>query len=297
MRTTPAIACLLLAGLPARAEEPCVPVKPCEVPLGGGAGIPRESPVDFVAEVRQVHALLACEGTLPGLDAAAMKAFCAPKERARREERARAARAAVQAALPTPRPERVPPVVVYPLSSGDLLGALAVFPEARNITLTTRSPVGDPRPATLRDPARLRAFLESAAAPGEPALALPALLAALIADGREPESLRYFRIEEGGALHYYGLDELATLGEQGWAHCELLISKRSEPGRMRIVRVLSADLSDAAAAATPGPLAHLSAKGTFAALLPPADALAGEGYGRLRALLKERAALVVRRGP
>lgn len=298
MRPTPAIAILLLAGVPARAEEPCVPVKPCEVPQGGAALPAPEPPADFAAEARQLFALVSCQGPAPaGLDAAALKAFCAPEEKARREERARAIRAAIQAALPKPRPEKAPSVVVAPLAGGDLLGALTAFPDARNFTLTTRSPAGDPRPASLQDPARLTAFLGSASPRGEPAAVLPALLAALAAEGLEPTGLRYFRVEPGGALRFQGPSELAALGENAWASCELVFARKGEPGRTRVVRVLQADLTDAAAAATPGPLAHLSAKGTFAALLPAADAVAGKGYGRLRALLKERAALVVHGKP
>jgi hypothetical protein len=186
---------------------------------------------------------------------------------------------------------------VAPLSGGDLLAALTAFPEARNFTLTTRGRAGDPRPARLREPARLKAFLHGASLQAEPAAALPALLAGLAAEGLEPAGLRYFTIEPGGALHFLGANELAAAGDGGWGSCELLFAQQGAPDRTRVVRIIAADLSDAAAAAAPGPLAHLSAKGTFAALLPPAAAIAGDRYGRLRALLKERAALVVQRGP
>lgn len=301
MRLAFPLALLVLAGpftRAAGAEDPCVPVKPCEVPQGGAALPALEPAADFAAEARQLFALVSCHGAPPaGLDAAAVKAFCSPAEKARREERARTTRAAIQRALPKPRPEKVPPVVVAPLSSGDLLGTLTAFPEARNFTLTTRSPAGDPRPESLRNPARLKTFLENASLPAEPAAALPALLAALAAEGLEPAGLRYFRVEPGGALHFLGANELAAAGEAGWASCELVFSRKGEPERTRVVRVIAAELTDAAAAAAPGPLAHLSAKGTFAALLPPGDAVAGEGYGRLRALLEERAALVVHRTP
>jgi hypothetical protein len=296
MRIAVVAALLALAASARSADDPCAPVEPCEVPQGGAALPAQELPADFAAEARQLLDLVSCRGSAPaGIDAAAVKAFCAPKEKARREERVRAARAAVHAGLPQPRPEKLPSVVVYPLSGGDLLGALAAYPEARNFTLTTRSPAGDPRPASLRDRARLAAFLEAASLAGDPSVALPALLAALAADRYEPAGLRYFRVEPGGALHFYGPGELAALGEKAWGSCELLFSRTDEPGRTRLVRLLSADLGDAAAASNPGPLAHLSAKGTFAALLPSADALAGEGHGRLRAILEERAAVTVTR--
>jgi len=296
MRTGVSAALLLVLAAPARPDEPCKPVKPCEIPEGSAAAIPLapEPPVDFAAEARQLYGLLACEGPAPaGLDAAKVKAFCA--QAGRRAERAKAERTALQAAPPQPRPEKVPSVVVYPLSGGDLLGALAAYPEARNFTLGARAPAGDPRPAQLRDPARLEAFLADAAGAGEPRAALPRLLLALAEDGDEPLGLRYFRVAPGGALHYYGPGELAALGDGAFASCELLFARRGEPARQRVVRLLSADLGDAAASAAPGPLAHLAAKGTFAALLPSPDALAGDGYGRLRELLEQRAAVVVSR--
>ncbi len=292
-----ALAFLLLAPAPAPpADDPCVPVKPCDAPPGGASLPAREPPAEFTAEARQLFNLVACQGSAPaGLDAAVVKAFCDPGEKARRDDRARAARAAVQAGLPQAGPETLPSVVVYPLSGGDLAGALAGFPDARNFTLTTRGPAGDPRPASLRDPARLRRFLESAAGSGEPAVALPALLSALASGGYEPVGLRYLRVEPGGALHYFGPEEFASLGEAAFASCELLFVKKGEPGRRRVVRLLSADLTDAGAAATPGPLIHLAAKGNFAALLPSSDAIAADGYGRLQAILKERAPVIVTR--
>jgi len=288
-----------LLAFPVRADEPCKPVKPCEVPEGT---VPKviEPPAELGAELKELFALVACQGSPAGLDAGVVKAYCG--RRAKREEQARAVRAAIAAALPEPGPERPPSVVVAPLSGGDLLPARSAFPGARNFTLTGRSPAGDPRPASLRDPARLRAFLDGVApeAPageraGLPALA--ALLGALAAEGGEPVGLRYFRVEPGGVLHFLGAGELAGLGEAAWASCELVFVKKGEPGRQLVVRYLQADLSDAAAAAAPGPLAYLDARGTFAALLPGEGAIAGPEYGRLRALLAKRAAVVLSARP
>jgi hypothetical protein len=291
-RIVTAVAALL--ALSARADEPCQPVKPCEVPEGT---VPKaiEPPAELGAEVKQLFALVSCQGAPAGLDPGVVKAYCGRK--AKREERARAERAEVLAALPEPRPEKPPAVVVSPLSGGDLLAARTAFPEARNFTLTGRSPAGDPRAASLRDRARLQAFLEAVApaASGEPAAAHPALaelLGALAAEGDEPVGLRYFRVEPGGMLHFLGAGELAGLGDQAWASCEVVFVKKGEPGRQLVVRYLQADLGDAAA---PGPLAYLDARGAFAALLPGEGATAGPNHGRLRALLERRAAVVVTR--
>lgn len=294
MRTGPLLlALVLLRAGPARAEEPCKPVNPCEVPEGAVAAVP-EPAADLGPKVKQLFQLVACQGAPPaGLDAAAVKAHCRGK--ARRDERARALRAAVQASLPDPRPEPVPSVAVYPLSRADLLAVRTAFPAARNYTLTGRIPAGVPEPDALRAGVDLRSFLEDASLAGEPRAALPALLGALAAEGAEPVGLRYFRVEPNGSLHFYGASALAALREEAWGSCELLFVTKGEPDRRLVVRYVQADLTDAAAGAAPGPLAHLTAKGKFAALLPDEGAVDGPEYGRLRALLQERAPVVVAR--
>lgn len=284
----------LLAGLPARgADAPCKPVNPCEVPEGTAAAVP-EPAAELTAEVKQLFRLVACRGAPPaGLDPAAVKAYCGKK--AKREERARTIRAAVDASLPDARPEKVPSVVVSPLSGGDLLAARSAFPAARNYTLTGPMPAGAAVPDALRAAANLAPFLEDASMTGTPRAALPALLGALAAEGAEPVGLRYFRVEPRGSLRFYSAPELRAQGEGVWRNCELLFVSRGEPGRQLVVRYLQADLTDAGAAAEPGPLAHLASKGSFAALLPAEGAVAGPEYGRLRGLLEQRAPVVVAR--
>jgi hypothetical protein len=293
MRPWLALLATALPLVPARAEAPCEPVKPCEAPAGS---VPQvvEPPAELGAEAKALFALVTCPGSASaapaGLDGGAVRAFCG--RRAQREARAQAARAAAVAALPAARPERPPSVVIYPLGGGDLLAARAAFPGARNYTLTGPIPAGDPRLAGLRERSRLEAFLQDASLPGAPRTALPALLAALAAEGAEPVGLRYLRVEPGGALHFYGPAELAAQGDRAWASCELLFVTKAQPDRQLVVRYLQADLADGG---PPGPLAHLAAKGTFAAMLPAGGAVAGAEYGHLRAILEQRAALVVTR--
>lgn len=308
----------LLAAPAALAEEPpCVPVKPCEAPEAGPGAAP-EAPAELGADARRLFDLLSCRGAPPeGLDPAAVKAFCA--RQAPLAARAAEARAALQALLQPLRPARLPSAAVYPFSGADLLGALAVYPEARNTTLVTGRPAGDVRVlGRLRDRAALVAFLGEVAGeaerlvraqggerpPAGPAArtpTLPLLLWALAVDGLEPVGLRYLRVEPAGTLRYLAATELSAGAKGGpdpFASCELGFVRRGEPAGTlpRTVRSLEADLSDAGVAADPGPLAHLGTKGSFAAVLADAGALAGDRHARLRELLLRRAAFTVSDG-
>jgi hypothetical protein len=311
------LALTLLAAAPALAEEPCVPVKPCEVE--GPAAAPREAPADLGEQARQLFSLLSCQGQVPeGLDPGPVKAYCA--RQAKLAARGARARAALQAALQPLRPARLPSAVVFPFSSPDLLRALAAYPDARNVTLTSGRGCGDPRlPAGLREPGRLGAFLSAVADEGEELLgareggprrpgragrrldALPLLLWALAVEGDEPTGLKYLKVEPGGTLQYLGASELASAEKaaQGpFDSCELAFVRRGEPAGAlpRLVRNLRVGLSDGALTADPGPLMHLESKGSFVAVLAGAAAISQDGFSRLRELLLRRAVFAVSDG-
>ncbi len=310
----------LLASGSALADEPCVPVNPCEIPEQGSSQA-QPPPADFAQQARQLSDLLSCRGRVPeGLDPVPVKAFCA--RQARIQASAARARSALQAEVQPLRPARLPSAAVYPLSGSDLSSALAAYPDARNVTLTTDLPCGDPRMLdSLRDRGRLAAFLSSVEAGAERLLrvasgpgsaspraagedrALPLLLWAVAAEGGEPAGLKYFRVEPAGTLRYLGAAEIASMarnakGPQPFDSCELAFVRRGEPAGTlpRLVRNLRADLSNAGVAADPGPLAHLDSKGNFAAVLSGAAALSGDGFTRLRELLLRRAVFTVSDG-
>jgi hypothetical protein len=297
------LALLALLAAPSRAEEPCAPVEPCQI---GDELAVEEEPADLATEVRQLGDLLACQGKVPaGLDAAAVKGFCArlAPAVARREAQVRRPLEALLAPL---RPPRVPSAAIYPLAGAELLPALEAFPEARNLTTVSPLPAGDPRPLlALRKPGELRAALDALASDAERLLRgeplakpagqgiLPLLVFALALDGQEPVGLKYFVVEPAGTLRYLGKSELKK-GAAAYASCELAFARRgAASGAPRYVRHLAADLADSAAA---GPLAHLATKGDVAVLLSRAGALAGEPYGKLRALLLKRGAFLVTDG-
>ncbi len=318
MQARAIVAVALLGALSAHAEEPCVPVKPCEVPEQG-PGQAREAPADFVEQARQLGDLLGCQGRIPeGLDPAPVKAFCARQTKLL--ARGAQDRAALQALLQPLRPARLPSAAVFPLSGSDLLRVLAAYPDARNMTLTSDRGCGDPRLVTsLRAPGRLAAFLSSIADQGEDLLravdgtsprpgrareqagALPLLLWALAIDGDEPVGLKYGRIEPAGTLRYLGAGEIASMekaAQSPFESCELAFVRRGEPAGTlpRLARNLRVDLSDAALASDPGPLMHLESKGSFVAVLAGATAVSGDGFSRLRELLLRRAVFAVSDG-
>jgi hypothetical protein len=313
-----AILSALLSASSAQAADPCVPVKPCQV---DGQGTPaREPPADFGPQARQLGDLLSCQGPIPeGLDPAPVKAYCA--RQAKLVARGAAARAALQAVLQPVRPGRLPSAAVFPLSAPDLLRVLAAYPDARNVTLVSSRACGDPRLlASLGDPGRLAAFLSSVADEGEDLLramdgqprrragalaeagALPLLLWALAVDGDEPVALKLVRVEPAGTLRYLGAGEIASPEKAGgpgpFDSCELAFVRRGEPpGTLpRLARNLRADLSNAGVAADAGPLAHLHAKGSFAAILTDAGVLSADGASSLRELLLRRAVFTVSDG-
>jgi hypothetical protein len=311
----PTFLALALAPGLAAGEEPCAPVKPCEIPDDEPAPA-REAPAEFTAEARVLFDLVTCRGKPPaGLDPAVVREFCG--RQAPRLDRARSALARLDAAVAPRRPARVPSSVVSPLSDAGLLAALSAYPAARNVTTVTPRRAGDPRLASqVRDAAGLRAFLaqvegdtealawgSARGREGEGArdgAALPVLLAALAAAGEEPVGLRFFRVEPAGTLHYLGPSEIAAVERAGgpdpFASCEVEFARPGHPGERRVVRHLAADLTDRGVAASPGSLAYLSSKGPVAVLLAGAGELAGDGYGRLRELTLRQAAIVVSDG-
>jgi len=315
MYLAPLLVAILLSAGPALTDEPCAPVKPCEIPDAGPSG-EQEAPADFATEARALFDLLSCQGKVPqGLAPEPVKVYCA--RQARLAVKQGEARRALEALLRPLRPVRLPSAVVYPLSGSDLASALAAYPDARNVTLTSRRPAGDPRLlARLHDRAALAAFLDEVAKEGERLAgglggeegplnrpALPVLLLALAVEGCEPVGLRYLSVESTGTLRYLGASEIASRerdgkGQDPFASCELSFVRQGEPpGTLpRFVRSLRVDLSDAGIAADPGPLAHLAAKGGFAALLAAATMLSGDGYTRFRELFLRRAVFLVSDG-
>lgn len=206
-------------------------------------------------------------------------------------------------------PAGLPTTVVYPYAGGDLVTALAVFPDATEITGISLESAGDPRGidtltgAPLADNLKvnrhnverlmLAAFSattelaagESTELPGQLIIAM----SGLAVHGYEPVSLRYFTINADGSLHYVTAEEIADydktkkkLGKKRerelrisiFSNAELTFRKAGDANApLRIYRHIAANLYDEEFP-TDGPLMkYLNGRGKIAAMTKAASHL------------------------
>lgn len=187
---------------------------------------------DFIEEARLIFVAAACDdGKVPaGIDAVVVESHC----REVRRHLAKARKDFVDKARPfiaALLPKDLPTNVVYPFGGGDLLTALATYPDAVEITTISLESAGDPRRLSKAGSRELRDALkkfrtmqiylldmhdnrtanlppfERGIMPGQLAFSLTAAAVC----GYEPVSLSYFRIEPDGALHYLTEKDIAAL--------------------------------------------------------------------------------------
>ncbi len=135
-------------------------------------------------------------------------------------------------------PKDAPKVVVYPFGGGDLLSALVAFPDATEITTISLELAGDPRRLRTLTPAQVDVSLGALRAeigglisvgsntsqnlsaqqqndlPGQ----VSSFLLGLVAGGYEPVSMRYFTLDDAGAIHYLEQAEIDALDKEAAAH-------------------------------------------------------------------------------
>jgi hypothetical protein len=301
------------ASLPAVASAPpsavtsAAPVATAPLPAASSVASPAPGPaqpeaplagLDFLPEARVVFRVAACgaSGDVPGrFDGAVVARHCEELGHAYDEYR----RGWVDVARPfiaALRPKDLPRVVVYPFGGGDLVSALATFPDATEITTISLEPAGDIRPADTLAPDRLahelavhRAHLERlfekahsrtdnldkeahTELPGEILFAL----AALVVHGDEPVSLRYFRLRPDGTLAYVtqaDIDAAKKPGERRalFANAELRFRKAGDTAApVQVLRHVSFNLDDAHLTADPSLIAYLDARGPKVAAMTKA---------------------------
>lgn len=287
-------------------------------------------PADFIGDVKPLFNVVTCAGEAPpALDAKTLAAFCASQ--GKRYEHFRT-RWAVQAQkfLGELEPVTLPEEVVYPFGGGDLMAALALFPKAKVITTLSLELAGDPRRLPgLTDPKVLKASLSaianaststlmsndslsknlSATQQGELPGQLSMHLMGLALAGQEPVSVRYFRVESDGSLHYFSQEEVtaqegttASKLKGSWkapdfspvfANVEIQFVPRGQPDApRRIHRHLAANLANDSL--PPGVLKHLEAKGRVTAMTKAASYLLWrEAFSTVRDYLLTHAAFMV----
>jgi hypothetical protein len=179
---------------------------------------------DYGAQARVMFRVAACgsDDAIPArFSARAVTAHC--KEMAEIYASYRKAWAdEAKSFIATLRPRDLPTVVVYPFGGGDLSSALAVYPDATELTTISLEAAGDVRTIDTIKSARLDEEVDSigneirrlyrsahsttkslqAASHSELPGTIMFALAGLAVHGMEPVELRYFDIEADGSLSY-----------------------------------------------------------------------------------------------
>lgn len=291
-----------------------------------------EPPADFIEDARLVWQVVSCqEGAAPAqLDAATLEAYC---KRMRPKFTRFRAHWGVKARdfIAAQRPATLPPELVYPFGGGDLMMALTAFPDATTVTTLSLELAGDPR--RLKGLTEKKVLASSLAAldetvsttllsndsksvnmsklqRGELPGQLSMHLIGLSLHDLEPVSVRYFRIEADGSLHYFSLGEIEALDQDkavklketwkapdfspAFANVEVQFVPKGNPGAPRRThRHIGANLSNDSVSKSPV-LAHLSLKGRVAAMTKAASYLLwNEAFSTVREWLVEHAVFMI----
>jgi hypothetical protein len=242
---------------------------------------------DYTAQAAALYRVAACGGdaAIPQrLSKATIDKHCDRMTRLYRHHRGWWI-AKVEKLLSKIRPADAPTVVVYPFGGGDLSTALAVFPDATEITTLSLEPAGDIRTIDTISSERLAADLKYASlgirrlystaysatvllqdvAKAQLPGTLVYILAGLALHDMEPVRLRYFRIEADGTLSY-------TSGVSG--SVEIEFRPRGKPNApTRIYRHIDANLDDEHTTAASPVIKHLAAKGRVSVMTKAASFL------------------------
>ena len=284
---------------------------------------------DFIDEARAIYRVVACgEGALPGgVDPAVIENHCARVGKNIENYRDNF----IQKAAPfmaENRPGGLPRTVVVPFGGGDLLPAMVVYPDASEITTLSLESAGDPRRLLKANRLQLRQALEEYRShvgfmlttndssnssirslergliPNQLAFSLTALYVL----GYEPVSLKFFRINDDGTLHYLTREEIAALeqvkGQRlkgSWIDSDFSVSfrnmelvfRKKKGGDSIIHRHIAFNLDDRHLAGS-GVLKHLENKGKMSTMIKGASYLLWfDNFSSLRSYLLSHMAFCV----
>jgi hypothetical protein len=256
---------------------------------------------DFIAQARTLFRTAACgpSGDVPArFDEAVVARHCDELSRAYADYQ----KTWVDVAKPfiaSLRPKDLPRVAVYPFGGGDLVSALATFPDASEITTISLEPAGDiraietlPADRVARELGVHRSHLvrlfekahsrtdnlekeSKTELPGEILFAL----AALVVHGQEPVGLRYFRLGPDGSLGYVtqaDIDGAKNPNDRRalFADAELRFRRTGVlDAPVQVLRHISYNLDDFHLKADPSLLAYLGSKGKVSAMTKAASHL------------------------
>jgi len=205
-------------------------------------------------------------------------------------------------------PKTVPATVVYPFGGGDLISALVAFPNATEITTISLEQAGDPRRIGTLTPRQLESSLgvlrrdigglisvgsntsENLSAgqrndlPGQ----VSSFLLGLVAGGYESVAMRYFTLDDAGAIHYLAQAEIEALEKKkgrslkddwqdpafspAFVNVEIQYRKIGETA-VRVHRHIGWNLGDPYMTKNPQLVRHLAKKGDVTLLVKGASYL------------------------
>jgi hypothetical protein len=264
------------------------------------APAPAAAPQELLGEAKALLVVGACaDGPAPQVKAEVYAAHCKTVRAAQDDYRKRwlgHATAFFKANVPA----GLPGAVVYPFAGGDLATALAVFPDAGEITTISLEPAGDPRALARLSERELKAALPavskelgslyrhnysktmdmiSAMTGARLPTQLIFSLSALSIHGYELTAMRYFTLSAEGDVRYLTaedvrqLDAIGNLGKRNREYGNVELRFRKQGGREQVYRHLLANLDDAHLKATPATLLHLQKKGRISAMTKAASYL------------------------
>jgi hypothetical protein len=191
---------------------------------------------DFIGDARVFYRVVSCGGTAPlpaDVEQATVDKHCVAMAKLYDEWQKTYVKPASEffASL---RPSNLPANVVYPFGGGDLGGALVTYPEARDITTISLEHSGDPTRLAHLKKGELRESLgnfraaidglltlhdstsenmmklESGGIPGQ----LSFHITGMTAMGYEPVSLKFFKLNDDGTIHYLTQAEIDALAKK-----------------------------------------------------------------------------------
>ena len=309
--------------------QPAPPPAPAAV---APAPASADAPVDFSEHVKALYRLVTCtDDALPaGLDPKTVAAYC--KRQRGSIEVARKHAAEAGGFIGALRPGDLPTTVVYPFGGGDLVTALTVYPDAKDVTTMSLEHAGDPR--RLPELAKKSALAESLeliratssgllhandsktenlmkGQRGELPGQLAFFMLGLAVHGYEPVSLRFFWINPDGTLHYVTQADIAAVEKENakllravwtapdfsraFSNSEVVfVRKGGDPGETRVHRHIAFDLSDGGLKKNPGLLTWLEAKGQVAAMTKAASYLLwNDAFATIRGYLLKHMVFMV----
>ena len=265
---------------------------------------------NFADEARLLYRVVTCKGDTPVTPeiAAVLEEHCKdilPRIENFKKTWLDVAQPALAAIVPADAPKKV----VYPFAGGDNTTLLATVPNADEYTSISLELVGDVRrvrelqPATLASTLRkLRVRIDELIGDskfsmsetlqkmmtGELPQELSFLMVGLSIHDLEPVSLRYFRLEKDGAVHYFTAEELAKekgsarRRAQTWqdgdfpeafSNVEIGFKPRGKDGPVRVQRHIAFNLDNQHVKFDPSLLAHLAEKGDVSMMIKAASYL------------------------